>query len=381
MPRNDEAKFAYLNSNSAGEEARTNGKDTLEFGRLGRAIIESLPIAVIAFDRNLKIIEANTRAGELIDLRENVDESLAGGTDEKIWQNWTQQIRTAVLTGKAFSFDNVNYTRSGRTKLFRIACTPFKQAQTHENTGGVIAIEDITEKVGIERQLANAERLAAVGKLASKVAHELNNPLDGILRYINLAIRSAERNNMAKPLDYLMHCRRGLMRMVHITSELLEFSRRTYSAFEYTQIEQIIEESIRVMESRIGMANVRIQLSYATGLPKIRSGNLFQVFCNLIKNAIDVMPEGGSLTVSTTKAANNTAVIEFCDTGPGLPVEKAEAIFEPFFTTKTGGKGTGLGLAICKDIVEKYNGQITAQNAPDKGSIFRIYLPLEENTV
>lgn len=381
MPREDEGKFPHPYNNPPNQNIYPDLKEDLGFGHLGRSIIESLPVGVIAFDSDLKIVETNTRAGQLINLREKIDESLADGTDEKIWQGWSRQLRAAVSKGKAFKFDNVTYSSGTQTRLFRVICTPLKHTQNPNRLGGLIIIEDVTDKVNTERQLANTERLAAVGKLASKVAHELNNPLDGILRYINLAIRSAEQNNMPKPLDYLHQCRRGLMRMVQITSELLEFSRRTYSAFEYTQIEQIIEESIRAMESRIAAANVRIERSYAAGLPKIRSGNLFQVFCNLIKNAADVMPNGGGLVISTRcSREDNMAVIDFRDTGPGFPPENSEVIFEPFFTTKARGKGTGLGLAICKDIVERYNGRITAENAPERGSIFRVYLLLEGNS-
>jgi two-component system NtrC family sensor kinase len=228
----------------------------------------------------------------------------------------------------------------------------------------------------MERRLANAERLASVGKHASKVAHELNNPLDGILRYINLAMRVVEQENLAKPKEYLAQCRQGLMRMVQIISELLEFSRSTYTPLEYTKIEQIIEDAVKTMESRADAANVSIARNYTLGMPQVRSGNLFQVFCNLAKNALDAMPNGGELRVSTSLAADDTIAVELRDTGTGLPTEGIDAIFEPFFTTKEGGKGTGLGLAICRDIVESCNGRITARNAPDGGSIFTVYLPV-----
>jgi two-component system NtrC family sensor kinase len=253
---------------------------------------------------------------------------------------------------------------------------PLKQIEVAENPGGVILVEDVTEKLNMERRLANAERLASVGKHASKVAHELNNPLDGILRYINLAMRVVEQENLAKPKEYLAQCRQGLMRMVQIISELLEFSRSTYTPLEYTKIEQIIEDAVKTMESRADAANVSIARNYTLGMPQVRSGNLFQVFCNLAKNALDAMPNGGELRVSTSLAADDTIAVELRDTGTGLPTEGIDAIFEPFFTTKEGGKGTGLGLAICRDIVESCNGRITARNAPDGGSIFTVYLPV-----
>jgi two-component system NtrC family sensor kinase len=232
------------------------------------------------------------------------------------------------------------------------------------------------EKASIQRQLADTERLATLGKLTSKVAHELNNPMDGILRYINLTMRIAEQENLEKAKEYLTQCRQGLMRMVQIVSELLEFSRSTYAPFEHVKIEQIIEDAIKTMNTRAETSNVRILSSYAPSMPEVRSGNLFQVFCNLIKNALDAMPDGGQLKISTRLAADNTAVVEFRDTGAGFAPENTKVIFEPFFTTKDKGKGTGLGLAICKDIIERYNGRITAENAPGGGSIFTVYLPV-----
>jgi len=351
----------------------------LRFGPLGKSVVQSLPIGVVAFDPDLKIIEANSQAAKLIELSDYIDKSLAKGTDDKIWPGWTEQLKSVVSTGKTCEFDSVNYTLNGKTKLLRILCTPLK-AKTARNPGGTVIIEDITEKVNIQRRLANAERLAAIGKLASKVAHELNNPMDGILRYINLAIRIVEQENLEKPKEYLTQCRQGLMRMVQIVSELLEFSRSTYASLEYVKIEQIIEDAIKTMDTRAEASNVRVLRNYAPGIPQIGNGNLFQVFCNLIKNAMDAMPDGGEMSISTRLAADDTAVVQFRDTGTGFAAENADAIFEPFFTTKDKGKGTGLGLAICKDIVERYHGRITAENAPQGGSIFTVYLPVVSNS-
>jgi signal transduction histidine kinase len=271
--------------------------------------------------------------------------------------------------------------------LLRIVCTPLRESKRQKILGGAILIEDITEKVEIERQLASAEKLASLGKLTSKVAHELSNPIDGILRYINLATRVIEQENLEKPkscyaeaaakaVEYLAHCRQGLMRMVQILSELLEFSRSAHSPLEYVKIEQIIEDALRIMDTKTETLNVKVTRNYTPGLPKIRSGNLFQVFCNLTKNAFDAMPDGGNLKISTRLEMDNTIVVEFRDTGIGFPPENTQTIFEPFFTTKDKGKGTGLGLAICRDIVESCRGRISAENAPEGGSIFTVYLPV-----
>ena len=130
------------------------------------------------------------------------------------------------------------------------------------------------------------------------------------------------------------------------------------------------------METKAQTSDVKISRSYSSDILQIRIGNLFQVFCNLIKNALDTMPDGGELSISTELAADGTVVVKFSDTGTGFAPENAEAIFEPFFTTKD--KGTGLGLAICKDIVERYKGRITAQTVLGGGSIFTVYLPVSE---
>jgi signal transduction histidine kinase len=375
MPEHQELQSKKPNKTANSQEAPN--EDCLRFGLLGKSIIQSLPIGVVIFGLDLKIIETNPQAARLIKLDDTIDKSLAKGADGAgaPGQNWTGQLKSALSTGKTRIFDSIAYTLNGQTKLLRIACIPLKKAKTKRTLGGTVIIEDITEKVNTQRRLADVEKLAAVGKLASKVAHELNNPMDGILRYINLTLRTIEQENLEKPKEYLVQCRQGLMRMVQIVSELLEFSRSTYAPFEYVKIEQIIEDAIRTMDSRADASNVRILRDYASDIPQTRSGNLFQVFCNLIKNAVDAMPDGGELKISTYLTADNTAVAEFRDTGAGFAPENAGTIFEPFFTTKDKGKGTGLGLAVCKDIIERHRGRITAENAPGGGSIFTVYLP------
>ena len=354
--------------------------NTSELGLLGKSIIESLPIGVVAFDRDLKVIEANSQAAKLIELSEYIDKSLAKGTNSAGTRglDWTRQLKSVLSKGKTRSFDSVGYTSNGKTKLLRIVCTPLKKAKTRKSLGGSILIEDITEKVDIQKQLADAERMATIGKLASKVAHELNSPMDGILRYINLAARIVEQENLEKPKEYLARCRQGLMRMVHIVSDLLEFSRGAGAPLEYAKIEQIIEDAINTMNTKAEASNIDILRNYTSGIPEIRSGNLFQVFCNIIKNAFDAMPDCGQLHISTRLTADNIIVAEFRDTGSGFAPEIAEVMFEPFFTTKD--KGTGLGLAICRDIIEKYHGRITAENAPQGGSIFTVYVPLASSS-
>jgi len=354
-----------------------NIEDFLTLRPLARSIIQSLPVGVVIFDSDLLIIESNSEAKNLLDLDDYIDKSLAkcGDSPGKTGLYWAQQIKSVLATGKTKSFDGVSYVSSGKVKLLRIVCTPIGKSKTQKNLGGSILIEDITEKVGIQRELTDAERLAAIGRHTSKIAHELSSPLDGILRYVSLAARIVEQENLTKPKEYLDRCRQALLRMVQIVSELLEFSRSSYESLERASIEQIIEDAVKIISAKTEASNIKISRNCTSGIPKIRNGNLFQIFCNIIKNAFEAMPQGGELHISTRLAKDNTVVAEFRDTGNGFAPENAEMMFEPFFTTKE--KGTGLGLAICRDIVDRYHGRITAENAPQGGSIFTVCLPLD----
>ena len=344
---------------------------------LAGVILQSLPIGVIVFDKELRVVSANSYASDLIDVQTSADVTLASGTNEKIWGDWHKILQEVIKDGKICRFDNVSYRLADKTALLQITCVPVKKSSGDSAGGGIIMLENITERANIQKQLANTERLAALGKLASKVAHELNNPIDGIMRYITLAKRTISEEGLSKPVEYLDHAAEGLKRMVKIITELLEFSRSRYSTLEDTPVDKIIDDAIKFIEPKAAAAGVEIERQYQAPGPKVKSGSLFQVFCNLLKNAVEAMPDGGKITISCGISDDNTTVIKFRDTGQGIEPANSEAIFEPFFTTKTSGKGTGLGLAICRDIIEKYGGKITAQNAPDVGSIFAVYLPLK----
>ncbi len=364
---------------------------------LSRLLFEALPLGVVLFDCNLKIIQANSCAAKLIRLGRYIDKSLAGTKNSKATarMQWSSQLKSVLATGTAKRFEKVTCTLShnDNTKLLSINCIPLPNDTCKSATepalaknncisspAGVVIIEDTTEKAARDKRLAEAERLAAIGKLVSRVAHELNNPIDGILRYINLAIRVIEQHKLEKPKDYLDQCRRGLMRMVQILNELLEFSAGTgFHYDEYTRVEQIIEDAVKTMEPQAERSKIKIKKTFSQQIPEVAGVNLFQVFVNIIKNALEAMPDGGQLNISTYLSGDNMAVVEFEDTGGGFEPENRSAIFEPFFTTKTKTKGTGLGLAICKDIITRHNGRITARNGPKGGSIFAVHLPIKTN--
>ena len=368
-----------------------------DFDVLNRSLFDALPFGIVLFDRNLQIIRSNSLAGKLIKLNRGIDKSLAAGTGSKAspQSRWRRQLKLVLSTGRARRFEKTTYRffDNHSPKLLTIDCVPLagdtcksaKDTAAVKNNriagpAGAVILEDITEQVAVRNRLAEAERLAAVGKVVSRVAHELNNPIDGILRYINLAIRVLDQQKLEKPKDYLDQCRRGLMRMVQILNELLQFSAGSgLHCGEYTRIEQIIDEAVKMMEPLAERSKIKINKTFSRKIPELAAVNLFQVFVNIIKNALEAMPDGGQLNITTYLSPDNMAVAEFQDSGPGVQLRNSSAIFEPFFTTKTKMKGTGLGLAICKDIINRYNGHITVRNGPKGGSIFTVYLPIKSN--
>jgi signal transduction histidine kinase len=227
----------------------------------------------------------------------------------------------------------------------------------------------------LDAQVEVSKRLASLGKLAARVAHELNNPLDGILRYVNLALRASDNISDSKMKSYLTESRVGLMRMAQIVGDLLEFSRTTDGEFDEMTITEVVEEAIKVTSSEASENRVVVAADFQSEqMPAACGSRLYQVCCNLIRNAIQAMPDGGRVSI-TTAIVQEHVVIRVADTGEGLP-EPPEKVFEPFFTTKEPGKGTGLGLAICKDFIEDMQGKITAIHAQEGGAVFLVRVPL-----
>lgn len=338
-------------------------------------LINHMPLGVVVFDRELKITDSNPTALGMLAGASNIAQGLTVGSEPNWSGNWHRKLTQALDSGGPCTFENISYSNNDQNYILHIICTPLTDSRSGEPIGGTLLIEDVTAKMMMENDLVAAERLAAVGKLAARVAHELNNPLDGILRYINLALRVIKQEGTNQATNYLQESRKGLTRMVRIISELLEFSRSTFTAFEEADINKIVEDSAKAMETLAAKNKVVIIRKYCPDMPNIRSGNLFQVFCNLVKNGIDAMSEGGELEL-TTRYDSHTAIIEVADTGAGISEEVRKNLFEPFFTTKANGQGTGLGLAICKEIIDKYNGKISVENREAQGCTFTVAIPL-----
>lgn len=229
------------------------------------------------------------------------------------------------------------------------------------------------EKDNLNKQKSMLEKYASVGKLAAGVVHEINNPLDGVIRYANILLEQLKDNSIAR--EYLLEVKKGLNRIANITKSLLEFSHQVNSpkARKYVDLYQLLDESLDFLSENLN-ENIVLEKKYADNSVRVLDFGLSHIIVNITKNAIDAMPKGGKLELSTTL---NDSGLEICfkDTGLGIQPDIKEHIFDPFFTTKSIDKGTGLGLAICNEIISKYEGRIDVQSMPGSGSIFTIVIP------
>jgi signal transduction histidine kinase len=227
-----------------------------------------------------------------------------------------------------------------------------------------------------QQQLVNSERLAALGEMSAKVAHEINNPLGIIKNYILLLKRSLDSNQQAN--NYADIVGQEIDRIARIVRELLDFHRPGGIHFEKVQVADVVHNVLQLMERQLEKNGIRVRRDFDKTLPAIDGAaeNLKQVFLNILINACDAMPSGGTLQANLRRD-NNHVIATFIDSGPGIAAEVVPHIFEPFFTTKEQGKGTGLGLSVCYGIVRKHNGTITFTNM-HPGSCFEIRVPIEQ---
>jgi signal transduction histidine kinase len=226
------------------------------------------------------------------------------------------------------------------------------------------------------RQKAELEKYASVGKIAAGVVHEINSPLDGIIRFTNILLNQSEDNSIAR--EYLLEIKSGLERITHITQSLLIFSYHTNSATllhmkKYVSLNKLLDDALDIFTERINHT-ITVKRDFRGSMPRILDMGLQYVFTNIIKNALDAMPEKGTLTINSD-IRDALIEIRIKDTGSGMAQEIISRIFEPFFTTKSIDKGTGLGLAICREIINKYEGKISVESEAGKGSTFVILIP------
>ena len=230
-------------------------------------------------------------------------------------------------------------------------------------------------------QLVSSEKMASLGKLAAGIAHEINNPLGGILIYSSLMIEDLpdedpRRGDLVRIVQEAGRCK-------EIVKSLLEFARQTEPKMEPTDVNRAISDGLFFLVNQALFHNIDIVKKLDSFLPFVQgnAGQLKQVFMNIIVNAAEAMHGNGTLTITTFRPPDGkTVFVEFADTGEGIPAENLTRIFDPFFTTKEVGKGTGLGLATSYGIVEDHGGKISVKSQVGEGTTFTIELPVHQGT-
>jgi two-component system, NtrC family, sensor kinase len=253
-------------------------------------------------------------------------------------------------------------------------------------------LEDRVEEKTRELKRAHAhvlqvEKMATIGKMAAVVAHEINNPLAGILTYAKLLKRWVERGEVVTPkkdeaeqcLDLIAGESR---RCGDLVKNLLNLSRTSPMNVQTTDLNTVVDRSIRLVTHQVQNSGIELHLDLAQGLPNLQCdpAQIEQVLLALVMNAIDAMPRGGNLWLTTRfAAATMELALEVRDDGAGIPEDILDRIFEPFLTTKESGKGVGLGLAVSHNIVERHRGRIDMQSVVGKGTTFTVWLPVTGN--
>jgi len=290
-------------------------------------------------------------------------------------------------------------TENGEKRRVEISSTVVKDTKGKVRT--IAQLLDITErkraeaeKQALEAQLFQSQKMEAIGTLAGGIAHDFNNLLTIIQGHAQLMM--AAKNESDQEHYELKQIVNAAFRAAQLTRQLLLFSRKQEMAFEILNPNKTIVNLSKMLERLIG-ENIVINLQLDDNLWNIEAdeGNLEQVIMNLVVNARDAMPHGGTLTIKTENLElseqdcaliphsnpGNFICLTIQDTGCGVPTEVIDKIFDPFFTTKEAGKGTGLGLSVAYGIIKKHNGWINVESEPEKGTIFTICLPASQKSV
>ena len=229
-----------------------------------------------------------------------------------------------------------------------------------------------------QEQLIQAEKLTSLGQMAASIAHEVNNPLAGVLVYTQLLAKKIAGDTLSKEtaLVYLSKMDSELTRSSKLIRNLLDFARQSTPTLRVIDTNQVIEQAFSLVGHQAELQGIQVIKELTPSLPKVMADfdQLQQVCANLILNAIQAMPDGGRLTLCTSVDGDGQLKIEVQDTGCGIPQENLRKLFTPFFTTKGKGKGVGLGLAVAYGIIQRHQGRIEVESEEGKGTTFTIYL-------
>jgi PAS domain S-box-containing protein len=360
------------------EEQARRAKELARLKEFNENIIESINVGVMVLNLHGRVTNWNGALEQIYGLkREQVighritevfqSEMLRALRDLTERSEWRQGAPVNVYKFRARSAD-------GRDLTLNISLAAL-QSKTSEIEGSLVAIEDVTERVSLEEQLQQTDKLSSIGLLAAGVAHEVNTPLAGISSYSQMLMQQTPDNDPRRQLLEKIH--RQTSRASSIVNNLLNFSRVGDRHYTPVDLNRVIDDTIQLLDAQLRNTEIEVVRRFDDALPLALGDapKLQQVLMNLILNARDAMPQGGRLEIST-ESQNEAVVINVRDTGQGIAPEHLAKIYDPFFTTKQIGKGTGLGLAVSYGIIRDHGGHIDVESSLGVGTLFQITLPI-----
>lgn len=364
--------------------------------RLIEAIVDSLPLSLYAIDREYRVVawNRNRELGELgiprgSALGQNVFDVLTRQPRDVL----EEEFERVFESGEIERIQQETPSEKGEIRHWVISKIPMWADMTDRVSHVITVGEEVTDQVEANRAVARAEKLAAVGRLAAGVVHEINNPLATISACAeSLEARVNEgafdgSSALEDLRDYLGLIRSEAFRCKSITMGLLDFSRTRTSDHVTIDLADVIRSAARLLSHQKRTSAVEFQLEIAEDLAHVSGdpGQLQQALIALATNALDAMSDSGGLLTMSARNEDDKVVLEVSDTGIGIPPENLTKIFEPFFTTKEIGRGTGLGLAVCYGILTEHGGTLNVQSTVGAGTTFTITLSAvnlnEEQTV
>lgn len=363
------------------EEQAQRAKELARLKDFNENIIESINVGVMVINLAGRITNWNGALEDIYGLRR--EQTIGHRITEVFQSEMLRALRELMArsewqsgqTGEpVYVYKFRTHSSDGRDLILNISLAPL-HSKTSEIEGTLVAIEDVTERIHLEEQLQQTDKLSSIGLLAAGVAHEVNTPLTGISSYSQMLMQQIPDTDPRHQL--LEKIYRQTSRASSIVNNLLNFSRVSDARLTPVDLNRVIDDTIQLLEAQLRNTEIEVVRNYTPELP-LAPGNaakLQQVFMNLILNARDAMSLGGRLEIATD-VNDDSISITFSDTGSGIEPEHLAKIYDPFFTTKQIGKGTGLGLAVSYGIIQDHGGHIAVESRPGEGTVFQITLPL-----
>ncbi|HEY2865559.1 MAG TPA: ATP-binding protein [Pyrinomonadaceae bacterium] len=356
-----------------------------EHRKFTESVLDALPVSLYVVDRDYRIVTWNRRreVGN-----KGIPRDTAIGRDVfEVLARYPQgrlrsEFERAFETGRIERIEQQTVDEKGQTRHWLVSKVPMRDEATGAVSHVITVGEDVTARVEATQAIGRAEKLAAVGRLAAGVVHEINNPLATIAACAEALEARFEEGAFAnteavEDLDeYLGLIKSEAFRCKSITTGLLDFSRMRTVDRRPINVADTLEASANLLSHQKRGVGIEISVDVKEALQTVEAdaGQIQQAVIALGTNAIDAMPNGGRLTLRAFNQANSV-VVEIADTGIGISTESLTKIFEPFFTTKEIGRGTGLGLAVCYGIVTDHGGRLSVRSSPGVGTTFSILLP------